>query len=223
MAHTSDSGMSICRLLILRSGLPLSLAVCAALVSAGCGGDDATPTRPGGVRSLLADCLPVNDGLRCSARVVDALSQSRDVTNTATWSASPVGAARFTSPGVLAPVSSADVNVRVEADGLSNSNPVDYRMAPGAIPRQLTFVGVTVLDTSRAPIFRASVQIIAGTGAGQSCITNEGGSCSLRPILHGEPLTIRVSAEGYGPEDREHRVDPFPGTPFVTVLLGRRP
>jgi hypothetical protein len=45
----------------------------------------------------------------------------------------------------------------------------------------------------------------------------------MRPILLSEPLTIRVSAEGYGPEDREHRVDPFPGTPFVTVLLSRRP
>ena len=110
--------------------------------------------------------------------------------------------------------------MRVEYQSLTNSNPVD-RLAPGAGPRPLTFVGVSAIDTARAGVARARVEIVSGTGAGMSCIANDTGYCSMRGILLGEPLRLRVTADGYAAAERDHRVDPFPGTPFVTVELMR--
>jgi len=200
----------------------------ATLSAAGCGdGEEGAgptgPTRPAGVAMLLADCSALDDGLRCAARLIDSAGRTSDVTNAATWSVSTPEAAVVPQAGRVVPVAPADITLTVTYQNLRNGNPVEYRLAPGATPRPLTFLGVSVLDEARAALFRAQVEIVSGTGAGSSCLTNETGYCGVRGVAVGEPLRVRVSAEGYVAAERDHRIDPFPGTPFLTVLLARVP
>ena len=78
--------------------------------------------------------------------------------------------------------------------------------APAPIPGQTTFVWVVVIDDAGVCIRGATVEVVGGQGLGKTVAQNT--PCSywdpdfaaqFRDLIPGVPLTLRASAEGYGP------------------------
>jgi hypothetical protein len=109
--------------------------------------------------------------------------------------------------------------------------PVPTPPAPPALPRELTFVWVIVLDdgsVSGTCIPGAKVDIVRGQGVGRSLTQSTRGCDSWHPdydalfpdLYVGEELTLRASAAGYAANEKT--VSPTPGGQFaLPIVLSR--
>jgi hypothetical protein len=204
------------------------LATVFGAIALGC---ESGPTSPSPDRyrlpRLSIGCNPSGAEVVCTATLFDVPSygDARVVTQSAAWSVVPPDVGGFTQSGVLGPRRVGEAEIHCRAEGLTEMYAPRFLIGPGQPARWLHFFSAMVRASSTAgPVIDgALVELRDGYQAGQSCVTNQNGVCTIDRVLTGETFTARISRPGYVVKTFTYRVDPPVGVsgnpPSLTVFL----
>ena len=185
--------------------VPMFKRGCAALVVmlvSACGGNSTStvPTTPTpsatGTSSVSVNCLTTTlttagQQTQCSAVALLSNGTSQDQTLASQWSSSNASVASVSATGAVTAVSSGSVTIAATFQGLQGARAVAV-----TLPDSFTLTGTLTDGTSHGILPNITVQIISGTNAGKSAVTDSSGNYTMSGLSAGT-FTLSVSAASY--------------------------
>jgi len=172
-------------------------AVSLLIFASACTDSNTTPTAPGATTpsSVSVNCqtttLTTGGQTQCSSIAVLSNGTSQDQTLASQWSSSNAGVASVSATGLVTAVSSGSTTIVATFQGLQGARAVV--VAP---PATFTLTGTLTDGTSHGILPNITVQIVSGTNAGKSAVTDSGGNYTMSGLSAGT-FTLSVSAASY--------------------------
>ena len=134
------------------------------------------------------------------ARWGDLYASFRMVTSEAQWSTSAPNIVRIVGPGMLQAVGQGDADITAvyNSRGLTATFRVFAEGPPWLVGRGPALeYHIQVIDQNGAPLEGVLVDIIAGTNAGRSAVSDQLGRAIFRDEIVCGPITVRGTKAGY--------------------------
>lgn len=144
--------------------------------------------------SVFCSPLLVGSGVGC--RGYD--TSQHDITDVATWIATPESLGTFTAPGVFAPTAHGEVAITIQYGGKTSPYSIVFLVDAIVRARLLLDAYFSVMEMDgTTPIRDVTVLLTSGYRAGSSCVTLVGGGCTIPLVLTGEDFEGHASKPDY--------------------------